>query len=393
MIIKRNIITYLNRVLKKFPIVSLTGPRQSGKTTLLKYAFQNYKYYNLERLDLREMLQSDMIGFLRNAGQHVIFDEAQNVPELFSYIQVISDERNSVGQYILSGSQSFLLNEKISQSLAGRVSINHLFPFDLTELNLIGKQSLSETLIKGFYPRIYDKDIQPEDFYPSYLQTYIERDIRTLKSIENLNTFTRFLGLCAGRVGQIVNITSLANDTGIAVNTAKAWLSLLESSFIVFLLQPYYKNFNKRLIKSPKLYFYDTGVVSSLLKLSNTDSVKNHFAYGALFENLVISEIIKSSHHAGKKPSIYYWRESNGTEIDCIVEKENGSLLVIEIKGGETYNSDFIKSLNNFPSDASKIDIVKILIYAGNRSFNILDINIIPFMELQSFLKNLNYGK
>ena len=388
MIIERNIISYLNKVLKKFPVVSLTGPRQSGKTTLLKYAFPSYTYYNLERIDIREMLQSDTIGFLRSAGNKVIFDEAQNMPELFSYIQVISDERNSVGQYILSGSQSFLLNERISQSLAGRVSINHLFPFDLTELNLINKQNLSQTIVKGFYPRIYDKDIQPEDFYPSYLQTYIERDIRTLKSIENLNTFTRFLGLCAGRVGQIINITSLANDTGIAVNTAKAWLSLLESSFIIFLLQPYYKNFNKRLIKSPKLYFYDTGVVSSLLKLSDPNSVKNHFAYGALFENLVISEIIKKIYHLGRKPSIYYWRESNGTEIDCIVEIENESLLAVEIKGGETYNNDFIKSLNKFPDTSTKINIEKYLIYTGNKSLNISDINIIPFNELRYFLKN-----
>ena len=396
MYIERKITSHLNKVLDKFPVVSVTGPRQSGKTTLLKSAFSSYTYYNLERVDYREMIQSDIVGFLKNAGPHVIFDEAQNLPDLFSYIQVISDERNSAGQYILSGSQSFLLSEKISQSLAGRVSVNHLFPFDITELNLptgqagiTEKQSLYQTIIKGFYPRIYDKNIQPEDFYPSYLQTYIERDIRTLKSIENLNTFARFLGLCAGRVGQILNITSLANDAGIAVNTAKTWLSLLESSFIIFLLQPYYKNFNKRLIKSPKIYFYDTGVVSSLLKLTNPDSVKNHFAYGALFENLVISEIIKSITHSGKKPAVYYWRESNGIEIDCIVERGDGSLTAIEIKGGETFNSDFIKDLKKFPGISTKQAIKKVLLYTGEKAFNVIDISIIPFNKLIDLLKEL----
>ncbi|GAB6282453.1 MAG: ATP-binding protein [Ignavibacterium sp.] len=389
MYIKRRITKHLNKVLSKFPIVSLTGPRQSGKTTLLKSDFPSFKYYNLERIDYREIIQSDIMGFLKNAGSHVIFDEAQNLPELFSYIQVISDERNTAGQYILSGSQSFLLNEKISQSLAGRVSVNHLLPLDITELNLINKQSLYQTIIKGFYPRIYDKIIEPEDFYPSYLETYIERDIRALKSIENLNTFIRFLGLCAGRIGQVLNLTSLANDAGIAVNTAKAWLSLLESSFIVFLLQPYFKNFNKRLIKSPKIYFYDTGVASSLLKLTNVDSLKNHFAYGALFENLVISELIKCIIHSGKKPAVYYWRESNGLEIDCIIEKENGTLIAIEIKGGETYNNDFIKNIKKFSNDIVSENIEKFLIYTGEKSFDVMGIKIIPFNELSTIINKI----
>jgi uncharacterized protein len=392
MYIERKITSHLKRVLEKFPVVSLTGPRQSGKTTLLKSAFPEYTYYNLERIDYREMIQSDMAGFLRNAGERIIFDEAQNLPELFSYIQVVSDERNTAGQYILSGSQSFLLNEKISQSLAGRVSINHLLPFELGELNIAGELSLYQTFIKGFYPRIYDRNIPPEDFYPSYLQTYIERDIRTLKSIESLSTFTRFLGLCAGRVGQILNVTSLANDTGISVNTAKAWLSLLEASFIIYLLRPYYKNFNKRIIKSPKLYFYDTGVVCSLLKLTDPGSVRNHFAYGALFENLVIGEIIKYITHCGKKPAVYYWRESNGVEIDCIIEKENGSLLAAEIKGGETYSSDFIKNLKKFPDVSSGAGVEKFLIYTGSRSFKPNEIKIIVFNELTDFLNELNFN-
>jgi len=373
-------------MLKKFPIVSVTGPRQSGKTTMLKSAFPDYKYYNLERIDYREMILSDILGFLNSVGPYVIFDEAQNLPELFSYIQVVADERNIAGQYILSGSQSFLLNKHISQSLAGRVSVNHLFPFDINELKKVQSKNLNKLILNGFYPRIYDQKIAAKDYYPSYLQTYIERDVRTLKAIENLNTFTRFLGLCAGRVGQILNLTSLANDARIAVNTAKAWLSLLEASFIIYLLQPYYRNFNKRLIKSPKLYFYYVGVASSLLKISNAEMIRSHYAYGSLFENLVISEIIKSYYHRGMHPSVYYWRESNGTEIDCIIEKENNKILALEIKGGETYNPDYIKNLIKLPKSEKGIEIEKIVIYTGDKTIGITDSKILSWNEFPTFL-------
>jgi predicted AAA+ superfamily ATPase len=283
------------------------------------------------------------------------------------------------GQYILSGSQSFLLNDNISQSLAGRVSINNLLPFDTTELDSIKYQKPEQLIFKGFYPRVHDQNIDPVDFYPSYLQTYIERDIRTLKSVENLQLFSRFLSLCAGRTGQILNLTSLANDAGIAVNTAKSWLSLLESSYIVFLLQPYYRNFNKRIIKSPKIYFYDTGVASSLLRINNSEVINTHYLYGALFENLVISEIIKCQMHSGKRPSVYYWRESNGVEIDCIIEKGNDELIALEIKGGQTFNSDFIKNLRHFPSDSATYKIKKMVIYAGQVGSIINDIRIITW--------------
>lgn len=385
MFLQRKLKSHIDKMLNQFPVLSITGPRQSGKTTLLKLFSPEYKYYNLERIDHREIILSDIIGFLKSVGAKVIFDEVQNVPELFSYIQVVSDERNIPGQYILSGSQSFLLNERIAQSLAGRVSVNHLFPFDITELQDIISTNYCELIQTGFYPRIYDKNIDPNDFYPSYLQTYIERDVRTLKAIENLNAFTRFLGLCAGRVGQILNISSLANDAGISVNTVKSWLSLLEASFIIYLLQPYYKNFNKRLIKSPKLYFYDTGVVSALLKITNANMVRNHYAYGSLFENLVISEIIKIQNHLGKHPSIYYWRESNGSEIDCIIEKGNDEITAIEIKGGETYSKDYIKNLIKFPGNKG---IEKIVVYAGDTTSNISGIKIIPWQMFPDLLNS-----
>jgi predicted AAA+ superfamily ATPase len=293
------------------------------------------------------------------------------------------------GQYILSGSQSFLLNERISQSLAGRVSVNHLFPFDVTEYPTLQELSPAKAIHQGFYPRLYDHLIAPQDFYPSYLQTYIERDIRNLRSVENLQVFSRFLGLCAGRTGQILNLTSLANDAGVAVNTAKSWLSLLESSYIIYLLQPYYKNFNKRLIKSPKLYFYDTGIVSSLLKISSPEQVSAHYLYGALFENLILNEIIKYHYHMGKRPSIYYWRESNGTEIDCIVEKNDGTLIAIEIKGGSTFNKDFLKSLKNFPIENPNLETSKILLFAGDENSMVSGIRITNWKSLSSLLKSL----
>ena len=387
--IPRKLTPHIQKMLGKFPVVSLTGPRQSGKTTLLKNAFPDYSYYNLERMDHRELIISDPIGFLKTIGNKVIFDEAQNLPELFSYIQVISDERNITGQYILSGSQSFLLNNHISQTLAGRVNVNHLFPFDITELETIKNLDINQTILNGFYPRLYDKHIAPDDFYPSYLETYIQRDVRTLKGIENLNTFSRFLGLCAGRIGQVLNLTSLANDAGIAVNTAKAWLSLLEASFIIYQIQPYYKNFSKRLIKSPKLYFCDTGVACSLLKLTDPEMINTHYLYGSLFENLVISEILKNQCHSGKRPSVYYWRESNGVEIDCIIEQGNNEILALEIKGGQTFTKDYMKNLRNFAKNEAGFKINKAIVYAGEQSTNIKDVQLIPWSKLPSKINEL----
>ena len=387
MYIQRHIAPYLKNILKQFPILSLTGPRQSGKTTLLKNIFSDYQYFNLERIDYREMILSDPMGFLKRIGSKVIFDEAQNIPELFSYIQVISDERGTPGQYILSGSQSFLMNKHISQSLAGRAHVSHLFPFDIKELPY-SVLDLNKIIWNGFYPRLHDAGIAAPDFYPSYLQTYIERDVRSLKAIENLNTFSRFLGLCAGRIGQVLNLSSLANDTGITVNTAKAWLSLLESSFIIFLLQPYHKNYSKRLIKSPKIYFYDTGIACSLLRLTSSDMIRTHYLYGSLFENLVIGEIVKSYYHSGKRPPVYYWRESNGTEIDCIIEKGNNEITALEIKGGETFNKDYLKNLKNFSGNNDKIN--KKLIYAGELSSNISEVQLVGWKDFPEFLNAMN---
>ena len=388
--IPRRITAHISNMLGKFPVVSLTGPRQSGKTTLLKNEFRNYKYFNLELFNIREMISADPLGFLKDTGPRVIFDEAQHLPELFSFIQAVSDERNVNGQYILSGSQSFLLNNQIFQSLAGRVSINNLLPFDITELDSIRDKKPEQIIINGFYPRVHDQNIDPQDFYPSYLQTYIERDIRTLKAVESLQTFSRFLALCAGRTGQILNLSSLANDAGIAVNTAKSWLSLLESSYIIFLLQPYFRNFNKRIIKSPKLYFYDTGVASSLLRIVKPEIISTHYLYGALFENLVISEIIKCQIHSGRRPAVYYWRESNGAEIDCIIDQGNDEITAIEIKGGQTFNNDYVKDIRHFPPYSVRVRINKMLIYTGQVSTQINDIRVIPWQDFYSVVDQIS---
>lgn len=383
--IDRQITPILKKRLEKFPILTLTGPRQSGKSTLLKNCFPDYQFYNLERPDYRQLIMTDPVGFLQNQGERIIFDEAQQIPELFSYLQVVSDERGTAGQYILSGSQSFLMNERISQSLAGRTSVCHLFPFDISEITV--GETVFETIFKGFYPRIYDFNIDPVEFHASYIQTYIERDVRTLKSIENLTTFSRFLGLCAGRIGQVLNLSSLANDAGVSVNTAKSWLSLLEASFVLYLLQPYYKNFNKRLIKSPKIYFYDTGLACSLLNIKTPTMLQTHYQYGALFENLVISEIIKMQHHTGQKPTVYYWRDNNGVEIDCIVEGAAGQMNAIEIKGGATINSDYLKNLNRFPSPDKKLS--KRVIYTGKDSVSLKDVKIIRFKEIEMVIREM----
>jgi predicted AAA+ superfamily ATPase len=333
----------------KYPVVTLTGTRQCGKSTLLKAAFSDYKYISLEDLDLRVMAKEDPRGFLQNFGSRTIIDEAQYVPQLFSYIQTLVDLENESGMYILSGSHNFLLMQNVSQSLAGRTAVLKLAPFSISELKNAGllPNSLNDYLFTGSYPRIYDKQIPPADFYPHYIQTYIDRDIRSLRAIANLSQFVRFLKLCAARVGQLLNVSALACEAEITVPTANAWLSLLESSYVLFLLKPYHTNFNKRLVKSPKLYFYDTGLVSSLLGLNSTEQLSTHYLRGELFENMVVSEIAKKHFFAGKEPQMYFWRDSNQKEVDVLLETD-GQLQAIEIKSAATMKPDFFNNLESF---------------------------------------------
>jgi len=344
--IKRVIKDKIIQLAEKFPVISVTGPRQSGKTTLIKSIFPDYCYESLEDPDTRLFAINDPRKFL-NVEKKMIIDEIQRAPELFSYMQSNTDKTNINGQFIISGSQSFLLNQHISQSLAGRVAILNLMPLSLFELmdHGIPVSGYEKLIYQGFYPRLYDRNIEPVDFYPNYIQTYIERDVRLLQNIHDLTLFIRFLKLCAGRIGQLLNINSLANDCGVSPNTAKSWVSVLGASFIIFLLQPHFKNFNKRLVKMPKLYFIDTGLASSLLEIQSENQLSTHYLRGALFENFIISEFIKTRLNHGLRNNCYFWRDNKGMEIDCIIESGN-RLTPIEIKSGNTFNQDFFRNLN-----------------------------------------------
>ena len=346
MIIERSIKSKLLQLLKSFPVVTLTGCRQCGKSTLLKHLLPDYTYISLEDLDLRQIAKEDPRHFISIYSQKVIIDEIQQVPELLSYLQTHIDSVNESGMYVLTGSHNLLLMQSISQSLAGRTALLSLAPFSVAELrseNLV-PQTTNEMLFKGSFPRIYDKQIEATDFYPSYIKTYIDRDVRILRNINDYSAFTRFLKLCAGRCSQILNVTALAEDAGITRKTAEAWLSVLEASYIIYLLKPYYKNFGKRIIKNPKMYFYDTGLVSSLLGITCAEQIENFYMRGALFENFVVSELLKRRLFAGKTDELYFWRDSNGIEID-VIEEDNLEIKAYEIKASETMNTAFFSNI------------------------------------------------
>lgn len=366
--IKRTLTPKLTDLAQKFQVITLTGPRQSGKTTLVRAAFPSLAYVSLEEPDIRQIALTDPRGFLANYPAGAILDEIQNTPELFSYIQTIVDNDRNV-QFILTGSSNFLLMEKISQTLAGRTAILHLLPFSFSELaNSAHAFDKYETLIfNGQYPRIYDRDILPVDFYPAYIQTYVERDVRMMKNIGNINAFIQFIQLCAGRTGQLLNYSSLASDAGISPNTAKSWISILEASYILYRLQPYHRNFNKRLVKSPKLYFYDTGVACSLLGIREESQVNLHYLKGALFENLIINEFIKQSFHRGERRYPYFWQDSRGKEIDCLLV-DGETILPVEIKSGKTMSNSYFENLGYWRKLADIPEDAGYVVYGGEQS-------------------------
>ncbi len=332
-------------MVQKFPILVFTGPRQSGKTTLSRMIFPNYKYVSLENPDNLLFAQNDPKGFLKIYDKNVIIDEAQNAPHLFSYLQQIVDDSGMSGQFILSGSQNFLMFERITQSLAGRVYIMELLPLSFSEIATVKNQNVFESVVNGGYPRIYDKAIAPPDFYPSYIQTYIERDVRTMVQVQDLSLFRKFIDLCAHHVGQIFNANHFSKLLGLDIKTVQRWMSILETSYIAFTLKPWHKNFQKRIVKSSKLYFYDTGLVSHLLGLDTSEEVFTSAYKGALFENYALLEIMKFHKNKGLNRSYYFWRDSNGNEIDLIIEK-GLKIQCVEIKSSETVKSEFLKSLH-----------------------------------------------
>lgn len=362
------------------PVIVITGPRQSGKTTLVKSAFPNHQYVNLENIQTREFAGDDPKGFIEQFEKSVIIDEVQYVPDLLSYIQVKVDEENKNGRFILTGSQHFLLHEKISQSLSGRISMFTLLPFSIGELRGTSFEydASQQYIFNGFYPGIYNEKLDPTKWYQDYISTYIERDVRQIRNIGDMKSFQTFLKLCAGRIGQIVNYNELATQLGLALNTIKKWISVLEASYIIQLIQPYYNNFNKRLIKSPKLYFIDTGLACYLLNLRSEQDISIHFLKGSLFENLIVTETLKYFYNKGIRKDIYFWRESNGTEIDLLVDMGN-LLNVVEIKSGKTVKPNFFQNLRKIKRYADQVPVNAYLVYDGDEEQKRSDCQVISW--------------
>lgn len=368
--IKREIRSKLIELSNKYPIITITGPRQSGKTTLVKSVFHKKDYINLELPENRDFAREDPRGFLNTMPNGGIIDEIQRVPELLSYIQVISDEKNINGMFILTGSNQFELMNSISQSLAGRTGLLKLLPFSLTELkNIYSKENknMDSIIYNGFYPRVFDNNLNPYQMYSDYFETYVERDLRQILKVKRLNIFRKFMKLIAGRVGQLLNLSNISNELGVSHTTIGEWVDLLQTSYIIFLLEPFYKNIKKRLIKTPKIYFYDVGLASFLLGIEKLEHIYNHPLKGNLFENLVIGEILKSRYNCGKKNNLNFYRDRSGNEVDLIYNV-SGQVYAIEIKSAETINSDFFRGLNVFEKIFPKITKRKIVIYGGIRN-------------------------
>ncbi len=345
--IQRNAQIKIKQLSRKFPAIGLLGPRQSGKTTLVREIFPNKPYISFENQDNVWLATQDPRAFLAAYARGAIFDEIQKVPHLLSYLQGIIDAQPSkTGLFIITGSQNLLLLESVSQTLAGRIAFIHLLPFSIAELSesKFKSQSLNRFILNGGYPRLYDRKIAPSDFYPNYLLTYVERDVRQIKNISSLSIFQRFLKICATRVGQEVNYTSISNDAGIDQKTVMSWFGILEASFIAFRLQPFYKNLGKRITQMPKLYFYDTGLCCSLLELETESHVNTHPLRGALFENLMILELMKQRLNNGQRSNLFFWRDRTGNEVDVLLE-QSSQVIPVEIKTSATFNADYLKGI------------------------------------------------
>ena len=373
----------LTALSKSYPALVVTGPRQSGKTTLSQIVFPNKPYVSLEELDMRDFATNDPRGFLNQYPDGAILDEVQRCPNLFSYLQSRLDEDKRMGLFILTGSQQFGLISGISQSLAGRVAKISLLPFSLHELQEAKKapETIEALLFKGLYPPIHDRALAPHIWYNNYIGTYLERDVRQLINVRDLSTFQHFVRMCAARTGQLLNLSSLASDCGITHNTAKAWISVLEASYIVHLLQPHHRNFNKRLIKSPKLYFHDSGLAARLLNIQTADQLMTHPARGQLFETWVVSEFLKYRFNNALSSNLYFWRDSTGHEVDILIEQAD-KLLPVEIKSGQTVASDFFDSLKKFQKLAGDSVGSAALVYGGAQEQQRETAKVVPWKRI-----------
>jgi uncharacterized protein len=399
--IARHLYKTLRAAARDYPVVTVTGPRQSGKTTLVRATFPRHRYASLEDPDARAFATDDPRGFLDQFRGRVILDEVQRVPDLFSYIQGIVDRLDRPGQFVLSGSQNFLLLHRVSQSLAGRCAVLRLLPFSRSEL--IGRPvrdianppalrragrapiqtpaaDLFETLHIGGFPRIHDKGLKPQSWLANYYQTYLERDVRDLLNVGDLEGFGRFVRLCAGRSGQLLNVSSLAADAGVSHTTARRWLSILEASFVIYLLRPHHRNFNKRLVKSPKLYFVDTGLLCYLLRVQDPADLVAHAARGAIFETWVVSEALKSFYNRGTEPDMYFWRDSAGHEVDLLID-QGATQISIEVKSGQTIASDFFADLDYWGQLAGRQAGGAALVYGGDASYKRRGVSVLSWLD------------
>jgi len=365
--IYRTITKELLTQLREYPVVTVIGPRQAGKTTLVRNVLPDYSYVSLEDPENRQLANDDPKAFLKRFSGKTIFDEVQRTPHLLSYLQGIVDEEGTNGRFVLTGSHQLELSAAITQSLAGRTGILHLLPLSIGELHdaKISFDDFESYIVQGFLPRVYDQHQRPRTAYANYYQTYVEKDVRQLIQLKDVSLFEKFIKLLAGRVGQIINYQSLSNDVGVGAPTIKQWLSILEASFIIFKLPPYYKNFGKRVIKSPKYYFTEIGLLAYLLGIEKNTQVSRDPLVGNIFENLAVIEVLKSRYNQGRNAELYYFRDSNGNEIDLLCKTGDG-LVGVEIKSASTWNNSFSKSLTNFSESNEKL-AGRIVVYSGSR--------------------------
>jgi len=384
-VIKRQLQKKCIEYSKQYPVVTITGPRQSGKTTLAKMCFPKKPYVNLEEPDKRNLAIEDPRSFLSSYPDGAILDEIQRTPDLPSYIQSIVDSSEIKGLFILTGSQQLEISHSISQSLAGRTALIKLLPFNLAELESAGKLPLLDNLLlQGFYPRIYKERLDARAFYMNYFETYVQRDLRQLSQIDNLHLFDKFVRVLASRVGQLLNYNSMANDIGVSQPTIRKWISLLEASYIAFLLPPFFRNIGKRLIKTPKVYFYDVGLATYLLGIENTRQLKSHPLRGNIFENLVIMEFLKNRFNQSKTSNLFFYRDRTGNEIDLVIQ-EAASLIPVEIKSAKTLNVDFCRGIKSFKKLLEPEINKSFIIYNGEEKHTHQKITFLPWKELRRF--------
>ncbi|WP_420446323.1 ATP-binding protein [Candidatus Poriferisodalis sp.] len=391
--IQREIAPLLPRLFRQYPFVSVTGPRQSGKTTLCKsvFATSGVEYISLDALDIRERAKHDPRGFLRDLGTPAVIDEVQHVPSLFSYLKEAADASGANGLYVLTGSENFALNEAVSESLAGRVAQLRLLPFSLEERRTAGGGgSFSDIAYGGFYPRIIDQQLEPHQALADYVDTYVERDVRRMGGVGDLSAFRQFVALCAGRVGTLLDMTSLGNDVGVSRTTIRNWLTVLERSYIAFLLPPFHANVRKRLVKSPKIYFYDVGLASHLVGLQEAGQVTTHPLRGQLFENIVVAETVKHCYNRGRRPRLSFYRDSNKLECDLLYETGRG-INAIEAKSGATVASDWLRPLDRVARTVPGV-AAQTVVYGGQQSQSRTEVDIVTLDQFPAALARFDAG-